>query len=291
MNGYEKLTNEFTKKLDVISFEDITSFGTATAESVPCMFSTHTRDNFDKADAVHQQNVLDIAKLTSADVLWVNNNSGCKSVCDRAETIVIEKNKSHELCDGSYYYDEVLLAPMREKLANLEQDTTVIALHMVGSHGPTYYRRYPKEFLKFTPECAQSDIQNCTIESLVNTYDNTLLYTDFVLAQIIETLKKQPETVETSILYISDHGESFGENGAYLHGFPYAFAPREQIEVLMIFWSNNSEFSTQGRSSCLREKTKTGIFSHDNLFASLLGLLNVNSTTYQEKDDIFASCK
>lgn len=291
LNGYEKPTNEFTEQLDVISFKNVTSCGTATAESVPCMFSTYKRENFDKADAVNQQNVLDIAKLAGADVLWVNNNSGCKGVCDRVETIVINKDKSHELCDGSYCFDEVLLAPMRERLANLKQDTTVIALHMVGSHGPTYYRRYPKEFAKFTPECAQSDIQNCTTESLVNTYDNTLLYTDYVLAEIIDTLQKQPDTVETSMLYISDHGESLGENGAYLHGFPYAFAPRQQIEVPMIYWSNNSAFSKQSSVQCLKEKARTGTFSHDNLFASVLGLLNVQSTTYQADDDIFSSCK
>lgn len=284
-NGYSKDTNEFTRKFSPTSFQKVTSCGTATAESVPCMFSKLDRKNFDKADATHQQNVLDIAQLSGVDVLWVNNNSGCKDVCNRVETINLSKDKSHPLCDGGYCFDEILLEPLEAKLNNLTEQTTLVVLHMIGSHGPTYYRRYPSEYRRFLPECPQSDIQNCSQESLINTYDNTLLYTDLVLSKVIEQLQGLPGNVNTSMLYVSDHGESLGESGAYLHGFPYAFAPKEQIEIPMIFWTSNNQ--QQIDKTCLADTANASVLSHDNLFSSLLGLLNVSSTTYEKHKDVF----
>ncbi len=288
-NGYERETNAYTKAFDPIYFQQVTSCGTATAVSVPCLFSAQKRENFDKKLADHQQNFLDIAKLAGADVLWIDNNSGCKGVCKRIETIEIPTDKSHPLCDGDYCFDEVLIPELNKKLNNLHAKNTLIVLHMIGSHGPTYYRRYPKKLAKFQPDCPRSDIQNCTQEQLINTYDNTIAYTDYVLAKIIALLKEQPQNIQASMLYISDHGESLGENGAYLHGFPYAFAPDEQIAVPMLYWAtaNDSSIDLQ----CLREKAKKDVYSHDNIFSTLLDLTNIKTSAYQQDDDILASCR
>ena len=288
-NGYNKPTNAYSKKYQPIAFQNVTSCGTATAVSVPCLFSTLDRNNFDKPIANSQQNFLDIAKLAGADVLWIENNSGCKAACDRIETIKISTDSSDPLCDGAYCFDEVLIKPLRERLTHISKQTTIVVLHMIGSHGPTYYRRYPKEFAPFLPDCPKSDIQNCSSEELVNTYDNTIAYTDFILAKIINELDELPENVNTSMLYMSDHGESLGESGAYLHGFPYAFAPKEQYEIPMIYWAGAS--NTMFDKQCLTNKAKQDEFSHDNVFSSVLGLLNVQSNTHIESKDIFASCR
>jgi lipid A ethanolaminephosphotransferase len=287
-NGYKRNTNAYSKGFNPIYFQKVTSCGTATAISVPCLFSAQKRENFDKKKANYQQNLLDIAKLAGVDVLWIDNNSGCKGVCKRVDTIEIPTDKQHPLCDGDYCFDEILIEKLSEKLANIKNKNTLIVLHMIGSHGPTYYRRYPKKLAKFMPDCPKSDIQNCTHEQLINTYDNTIAYTDYVLAKIIALLKSQPKTIQASMLYVSDHGESLGENGAYLHGFPYAFAPAEQTEIPMLFWltANNKVINQQ----CLRKKAQQMQYSHDNIFSTVLALSNIKTSAYQTNDDILASC-
>ncbi|MGL5392457.1 MAG: phosphoethanolamine transferase, partial [Shewanella sp.] len=169
---------------------------------------------------------------------------------------------------------------------------TFITLHVIGSHGPTYFQRYPPEHRQFLPDCQRSDIQNCTSEQLINTYDNTILYTDYILSEVIKQLKQNNERFDTAMLYLSDHGESLGEKGMYLHGTPYSIAPNEQINIPMLAWMSE-DFSQENRlnTTCLTEQAKSGRFSHDNLFDSLLGLMNVNTAVYQQPLDIFALCR
>lgn len=112
----------------------------------------------------------------------------------------------------------------------------MIVLHTIGSHGPTYYNRYPPQFRKFTPTCDTNEIQTCTKEQLVNTYDNTLVYVDYIVDKAINLLKEHQDKFTTSLVYLSDHGESLGENGIYLHGLPYAIAPDSQKQVPMLLW-------------------------------------------------------
>lgn len=285
LNGYDKATNQFTRAYNPISFKNMSSCGTATAVSVPCMFSALGRHDYDKQLASNQQNLLDIVKLANVDVLWLDNNEGCKGACKRVTTINMDKSKTHELCDGDYCFDEVLLSPLTEKLNHLTHQTTLIVLHLIGSHGPTYYRRYPEKFAKFLPDCQRSDIQNCTQEQVINTYDNTIAYSDYVLAKMINRLSSL-EAVETSMLYVSDHGESLGENGLYLHGFPYALAPSQQTHIPMLYWRSNED---KANRQCLHDLANQN-FSHDNVFHSILGLTEVQSTAYNPNLDIFQQC-
>lgn len=291
LNGYVKPTNQYTEKQGVISFSQMSSCGTATAVSVPCMFSRLNKNNYDKRIATAQQNAIDLIHLAGADVLWISNNNGsCKGVCTRVKTEQIEPDKSNPLCDGEYCYDEALLAPLKNKLKTLSHDNTLIVLHMIGSHGPTYFKRYPKEKSVFTPDCQRSDIQNCSHEQLINTYDNTIAYTDLVLSKIINELSglDKKDDIETSLLYISDHGESLGENGVYLHGLPYAFAPKEQTHVPMIYWTD--KLQTDFNSQCLNALAKSPI-SHDNVFDTLLSIMSVKTTAYRIESDPFIDCK
>ncbi|MBA6327454.1 phosphoethanolamine--lipid A transferase [Colwellia sp. MB02u-6] len=291
LNGYVKPTNQYTEKQGVISFSQMSSCGTATAVSVPCMFSRLNKNNYDKRIATAQQNAIDLIHLAGADVLWISNNNGsCKGVCSRVKTEQIETDKSNRFCDGEYCYDEALLAPLKNKLKTLSHDNTLIVLHMIGSHGPTYFKRYPKEKSVFTPDCQRSDIQNCSHEQLINTYDNTIAYTDLILSKIINELSGlgKKNVIETSLLYISDHGESLGENGVYLHGLPYAFAPEEQTHVPMIYWTN--KIQTDFNSQCLNALAKSPI-SHDNVFDTLLSIMSVKTSAYRIESDPFIDCK
>lgn len=263
-------TNAYTKKEKVIFFNDVSSCGTATAISLPCMFSISKRANFSNSE--FQENALDILQKLGVNTIWIDNNSGgCKGVCDR-----IEQTELH-----SYAYDEDLLNPLKEKLENLKNQN-IIVLHLQGSHGPTYYKRYPKEFKKFLPTCDTNALDKCSQEALINTYDNTLLYTDFILSEIIELLKEKSD-FQSSLIYISDHGESLGENGLYLHGMPYAFAPKYQTHIPLIFWSNDNNLIK------LAEKYKNLKLSQDNLFSSLLGYFNIKSKIYESSYDLFSN--
>jgi lipid A ethanolaminephosphotransferase len=291
LNGYHKPTNQFTENLGVVSFKNVSSCGTATAVSVPCMFSRLDKENYDKRLAIAQQNVVDIIHLAGADVLWVSNNSGsCKGVCNRVKTLQIDTTNTDPLCDGEYCFDEVLLRPLKQKLASLTHEETLIVLHMIGSHGPTYYKRYPDKNRIFIPDCQRSDIQNCSAEELANTYDNTIAYTDYVLSKVISQLNmlSQSQDIETSMIYISDHGESLGESGVFLHGLPYAFAPKEQTHVPLLYWADPLHQSE--RNSCASKMTNKNI-SHDNVFDILLSEMSVDSKTFNTQNNPLNQCK
>ena len=290
LNGYDKPTNSQTKDLGVVSFKDVTSCGTATAVSVPCMFSRLNKENYEKRAATAQQNAIDLIHLAGAEVFWISNNNGsCKGVCARVKTEQISTNRNKPLCDGEYCFDEVLVEALRNKLHSLKSDNTLIVLHMIGSHGPTYYRRYPKNKRVFSPDCQRSDIQNCNQEELVNTYNNTIAYTDLVLSEIITELAalSNENNFKTSMIYVSDHGESLGESGVYLHGLPYAFAPEEQTKVPLIYWGD--KWHHQAKLDCLMDISEQPI-SHDNVFDILLAEMQVNSKVYQPENNPFNQC-
>ncbi|MBE0457357.1 phosphoethanolamine--lipid A transferase [Pseudoalteromonas sp. KG3] len=286
--SYKRDTNRYTRPFNVTYLSNVASCGTATAVSVPCMFSLQQHENFSRSEADNQQNILDIAQQAGADVLWIDNNSGCKNACNRIETITITPDNS-ALCTKEPCYDEALLAPLKRKLANLSQANTVIVLHMMGSHGPTYFQRYPEQFKQFTPTCDRSDIQNCSSEQLVNTYDNTIAYSDYVNSQVLQQLAELPDSIDKNFIYVSDHGESLGENGAYLHGFPYSFAPSEQTHVPLYMWAakNNQRIN----ESCLRTLDLQQASSHDNIFHTLANLIGLKSSRYEASLDLLSTCK
>ncbi|EFF0498833.1 phosphoethanolamine--lipid A transferase [Escherichia coli] len=292
MNGYSRDTNAFTSETGgVISFRNIRSCGTATAVSVPCMFSDMNRSEFDGKKAANSENVLDIVQKTGVSLLWKENDGGCKGVCSRIPTIEISPADNNTLCDGKTCYDGVLLNNLDKEIANMEGDK-LIAFHMIGSHGPTYHLRYPVEHRHFMPECARSDIENCTQEQLINTYDNTIRYTDFVLAQMIEKLKKYSTEYNTVLLYISDHGESLGEHGLYLHGTPYKLAPNQQTHIPMLVWmSPGFIFDKNINTKCLLQNALSKTYSHDNFFSTFLGLWDISSGVYHPDSDMFLECR
>lgn len=291
LGGYDRETNPRLKQDDVVYFPKTTSCGTATAVSAPCMFSNMPRAHYDEELAHHQEGVLDILQRAGVQVLWNDNDGGCKGACDRVpHQNVTNLNLSGECIDGECY-DDVLFHNLDSYIDNLQQDG-IIVLHTIGSHGPTYYNRYPAEFKKFTPTCDTNEIQSCTQQQLTNTYDNTILYVDYVVDKAIKLLQSKQDRFTTSLVYLSDHGESLGEDGVYLHGLPYSIAPDTQKHVPMLLWLSPDYQQRYGVSSqCLQQQAKTNDYSQDNLFSTLLGLLGVDTREYQAKDDLLTPCR
>lgn len=293
LNGYEKETNGFTaKESEVVSFKDVRSCGTATAVSVPCMFSNLTRRSYDETLAKSRDGLLDVLQHAGVSVLWKENDGGCKDVCKNVPTIEIEPKQYPDFCQGDSCYDAVLLQGLDKQIADMKEGNKVVAFHLMGSHGPTYYRRYPAEDRFFLPDCPRSDIENCSNEELVNTYDNTIRYTDKVLAQLIAKLKTLESRYNVGLVYLSDHGESLGALGLYLHGTPYKFAPDDQTRVPLLTWfSPQLQQDRQLNQDCLRQEAATRRFSHDNLFHSMLGIMDVQTKVYDGALDMFKPCR
>lgn len=290
LNGYARDTNPKLAEQDIVNFPDVTSAGTFTAFSVPAIFSPLSRKDFDPDKAAYSENLLDLLQHSGYQVLWRENNTGCKGVCARVTTEDMVKRNNPAYCDGSYCYDETLLDGLEEYLSNVTRDT-VIVLHTLGSHGPAYYKRYPAEYKVFEPTCDTSEIQSCPRETIVNTYDNSILYTDAFVSKAIALLRKFPR-FESGLLYVSDHGESLGENGLYLHGLPYAIAPDTQKKVPMVLWmSDVMRREDHIDYDCLKKYAATHSVSHDNLFHSLAGLMEIKTWLYVRDLDMFQACR
>ncbi len=295
LNGYPRDTNPvLSRRRDIISFLHVSSCGTATAISVPCMFSRWIRTEYEAVRAATEENLLDILQRTGVQVRWRNNNNGgCKGVCARVPTEDMPALKVPGHCvnrDGTCL-DAVLLHQLQERIDAMPGDALVV-LHQLGSHGPTYSQRYPDDARAFTPTCDSNRIQHCSRQALLNTYDNTLVYTDRMLGQTIDLLEGYAGQRDVAMIYVSDHGESLGEHGLYLHGTPYFLAPDEQTHVPLLMWFS-PQFARGARLNldCLRYRAEKVAYSHDNLYHSMLGLFEVQTAVYRPALDVFAGCR
>jgi lipid A ethanolaminephosphotransferase len=289
LNGYARETNpRLAQVKELVNFNNVSSCGTATAVSVPCVFSDLTREGYSEDKARSKEGLLDVLQHAGLEVIWRDNNSGCKGVCARVRFEDMSKPVAgNPLCNSEECFDEHLLEGLPDLIRNARKDL-VIVLHQKGSHGPAYWKRYPDEFRKFGPVCQTNELEQCSREQITAAYDNTILYTDYFLDKTIKVLKEAG--VPASMLYFSDHGESLGEKNMYLHGAPYIFSPEEQRKVPMMLWMSDS-FSQRFRvdRSCLAARSGQQ-FSHDNVFHSTLGMLNVNTAVYNPKLDMFHAC-
>ena len=284
LNGYNKKTNPYLEKTDIISFKNIWSCGTSTAVSVPCMFSIYNRGEFNKTKANSTENVLDILQKSGVNVIWLDNNSDSKGVAVRVPYEDYKTNDKNPLCDTECR-DEGMLDNLQEYIDNHPNGDIFIVLHQMGNHGPAYFKRYPPQFEKFKPTCQTNQLEDCSLEEINNTYDNAILYTDYFLSKVITLLNKNTSKFESALFYVSDHGESLGENNLYLHGLPYLFAPDDQVHVPLIMWFSNSFDKDEINLNSLKKKVNDK-FSHDNIFHTILGLLEVKTTVYDKKMDM-----
>jgi len=290
MGGYAVKTNPRLEKIPGVIFADADSCGTSTLFSVPCMFSMHGRDGFDPNEASSESNVLDILTAAGVKTVWIDNNSSCKNVCNRIENSNLrdEPDETAALYSDMGYFDEILLQKIDPYLDTAGPDILIV-LHTLGSHGPAYSRRYPAEFGIFKPYCQQASPTDCTTEEVVNAYDNTIAYTDYLLSQLIQKLRARAGEVDTFLFYASDHGESLGEGGIYLHGLPYAIAPAAQKDVPFIFWASDSFYEDRFGTSRFIALAGDRRLSHDNISHTLLGIYDVSASSYLKNLDAFSS--
>lgn len=275
LNGYARETNPRLRKEAVISFKNVSSCGTSTGVSVPCMFSPLPRREYEEEKALHMQNALDVLSNHGVSVLWRDNNSDSKGVALRVPYEDFKSPAHNPVCDDNECRDIGMLSGLDGYVAKHKDQDMLIVLHQMGNHGPEYYRRYPDTFKKFTPVCKTGRLSECSQQEVDNAYDNAILYTDYFLSEVIQFLKKYDHTHETAMLYVSDHGESLGEHGIYLHAAPYMIAPKEQTHVPSILWVGK-HFDYQ-----LSQIAPYADYplSHDDLFCTLL-------TAYELKAEV-----
>jgi lipid A ethanolaminephosphotransferase len=290
LGGYARPTNPRLRRMDdVLFFRDVRACGTSTAISVPCMFSHDGRDAFDADTAQSRSNLLDAVARGGVGVAWRENNSGCKHVCDRVRRIEYRGGTQGD-CAGAHCFDAAMVQGLREELRAASQDTLIV-FHQAGSHGPAYAERYPRSFETFTPVCRSANLGSCARGEVVNAYDNTIVYTDHVLGQDIELLKSLAAQYDSLLLYVSDHGESLGENGLYLHAAPYLIAPQEQTRVPLLMWmSEGYRARSQTDLSCMKTRA-TQPASHDDVYHTVLGALGLRSDLYRRDLDLLGACR
>jgi lipid A ethanolaminephosphotransferase len=290
LSGYARQTTPELARLPVLNFASVTSCGTNTESSLPCMFAAVGRRDYDEGRIRGSESMLHLLQRAGVGVHWRDNQSGCKGVCDGLPQDTVESLNPPGLCSDGRCLDEGLLAGLDDRLAQA-RGTQVWVLHMLGNHGPSYFRRYPPAFGHFQPACESDDLRQCSPEQIVNAYDNALLYTDHVLASLIAKLQASADRVDSAMLYVSDHGESLGEKGLYLHGIPYAIAPDEQTKVPMTMWWTEGWRQRVGLDTGCLQRRAAQPAAHDHLFHTVLGLLGVRTRVYAPDWDLSAGCR
>lgn len=289
LSGYARQTTPQLARRNVVNYDDVTACGSNTEVSVPCMFSIYGRRAYDRGKIRNSESLLHVLERAGVKTLWRDNQSGCKGVCKDLAFESYREPPQHPLCTDQACRDEVMLSGLHDAIDDNPGDVVVV-LHQMGNHGPAYFKRYGEEFRTFTPDCRSADLGKCTREEIVNAYDNAIVATDDFLAKTVDMLAAD-SSHDTAMIYLSDHGESLGEGNLYLHGLPYAIAPATQVKVPMVVWLSEGLQKARGIApSCLREQASMPL-SHDNLFHSVLGLMEVQSRSRDEALNLFGRCE
>jgi lipid A ethanolaminephosphotransferase len=302
INGYERDTTPLLKEIkknsdqhgELTSQSNAWACGTSTATSLPCMFSHLGKSDYENKKADYE-NLIDVLDRAGLAVIWLENQSGCKGICDRVYRDATQKSRDPDLCSTGECFDEIMLKNLDARLREVPFDKlsrgAVVVMHQMGSHGPAYYKRAPEAVKKFIPECKNNALQECTRAEVVNAYDNSIAYTDYFLSKVIEHLKAKATSVQAAMLYVSDHGESLGENNIYLHGLPYAIAPDVQKHVPWISWFANDFIARHNLDTDCLDSRSAKKLSHDNYFHTVLGLMDIQTQLYKPELDAYATCR
>ncbi|MET3382296.1 lipid A ethanolaminephosphotransferase [Variovorax paradoxus] len=298
LNGYARDTTPELAKRGVLSYRDVHSCGTNTLASVPCMFSPLGKQGYESRKDDYE-NLVDVLQAAGLAVFWLDNQAGCKDVCTRVPNASafdgLDAATKKALCDGDECLDDVMLKGLDERIAALPAERRakgiVLVMHQMGSHGPAYYKRSAADVKRFLPECKTNALAECGHAELMNVYDNSIVQTDRFLGQTIDWLKAQSKQYDPAMLYVSDHGESLGEYGLFLHGVPYSFAPEAQKHVPMVTWFSEGMSERRKLSRSCMEAGLDAPLTHDNLYHTVLGVMDVTTPTYKPALDALASCR
>lgn len=266
--GYNKNTNPLLSKTSNVFHFKANSCATYTTAGVKCILEhTNTDDLYEILPNYLYRN--------DVEVIWRTTNWGEPPLhianYQNKEALMKDCNKPE--CD----YDEVLVNGLKEQILASKKNKVLVVLHTSTSHGPTYSKKYPSKFEVFKPVCNSVELGKCSQTELVNAYDNTIVYTDYILHNVIENLKELKD-YKSTMLFVSDHGESLGEKNLYMHGVPLSIAPKEQYEIPFIVWlSDNSN----------KKLKPNEVLSQNHVFHSVLNFLGVESPIYKEEMNIF----
>lgn len=285
--NYEKATNPELSKLNIVNIPKVQACDTSTDVSLPCMLSRVGRRDYDRKRILTEESLPSLLKRAGFSVTWVDNQSGCKGTCDGVR--VTKPTPDPLYCHAGTCMDGVFNRSIDEAFNALKtQNHTVLFLHMMGSHGPAYYKRSTESEKVFGKECTDPTFKSCSKESIRAAYDSSIRYTDRVVAELIRKLQNRAD-INTALIYLSDHGESLGENGLYLHGAPYYIAPDEQKIVPMVMWFSEPFKKNYTIDTRVIEENSHKPVTHDHLYHTILGLLNVRSSTYDSQWDLSAN--
>jgi len=298
LNGYARDTTPELAKRGVLSYREVRSCGTNTLASVPCMFSPLGKEGYESRKDDYET-LVDVLQAAGLAVFWLDNQAGCKGVCERIPNASafdgLDAATKKALCDGDECLDDVMLKGLDARIAALPAERrakgVVLVMHQMGSHGPAYYKRSAPDVKRFLPECKTNALADCGHAELMNVYDNSIVQTDRFLGQTIDWLKAQSKQYDPAMLYISDHGESLGEFGLFLHGVPYSFAPDAQKHVPMVTWFSEGMSERRKLSRSCMEAGLDAPLTHDNLYHTVLGVMDVTTPTYKPALDALASCR
>jgi lipid A ethanolaminephosphotransferase len=254
------------------------------------MFAPVGRRRYDESRIQGSESLLHVVARAGVAVHWRDNQSGCKGVCDGLPGDAVSNLDAAGVCRDGRCLDEGLLHGLDERL-DRAQGTQLLVLHQLGNHGPAYHRRYPGAFARFQPACVDDDLQHCSREQIVNAYDNALLYTDHVLSGAIARLQAHADRLDVALVYVSDHGESLGEGHLFLHGIPYPIAPSEQTRVPMLMWMSAGFQQRTGLDLACLQRRAAQPASHDHLFHTVLGMLDVQTALYEPQWDLLQPCR
>ena len=284
LNGYERDANKYLQEFakDMMVFKHAKACGTSTAISVPCMFSPYGQKDFVPGSASYVENVLDVFNYNGYKAIWRENNSSCKGNCSRIITEIF--------CQDNSCMDGLMQNDLKEKLEEIN-DNAIVVLHQYGSHGPDYFKRYPKEFEIYKPVCQKEILKDCSYDEIRNAYDNSVVYNSYLAAEMLKDLQELDDKYNVVVFYTSDHGESLGENGVYLHAAVYKYAPHYQTEVPFWIWMPQKTKQNMNYDEICLSKQSERQISHDNLFHSLLGVSGLKIDAYDENLDVFAPCR
>lgn len=273
--GYTKLTNpKLTQQSNLLVLNKTKSCTTYTTGSLACMLAPNKQH-------LKYEALPTYLTRHGVDVEWRTNNWGEPPI---NVTNYVEANELRTECNGSgCHLDEVLLTNLMNTIESSDKDKVFIVLHTKGSHGPSYYSRYTKEFNHFSPECRDEEISKCSSEALVNAYDNTILYTDHFLSSLIDKLK-MVKNASAAMMYISDHGESLGEHGLYLHGTPYSFAPDVQKNIPFLIWLSD-QYLKENKLN-ISKIHQAPNHSQFNVFHTVMGAFGFESPVYESALDV-----
>ena len=266
--GYEKNTNPLLSKINTIHHYKANSCATYTTAGVKCILEHEdTSDLYEILPNYLNRNGVHVSWRTSN---WGEPPVHIKNYKKRGDLL--------SSCEGAYCeYDEALISGLKDEILKSKTNKVFIVLHTSTSHGPSYNKKYPPEFEIFKPVCESVELANCTQQELINAYDNTIVYTDYILSNVIQSLKQLPN-YQTSMIFVSDHGESLGEKNLYMHGLPMRIAPKEQYEIPFIVWASENS----------KKLKKFDSVSQNHVFHSVLNFLDMTTPFYNENMNIYA---